>query len=143
MFDQNLIGTTSDPQAFTITPEAVARFIEATGDPRAAEAQHNPLYVPLTFPTTFRFANTRLGLDGAKMQLIHGEQEYRYTRPLRVGETLICVSRVIDIREKTGRSGTMNFITSEVEGRDSQGNIAFTGRSVLIVRPRREDQDRE
>lgn len=138
-FDQSLIGTTSDPQAFTITPEAVARFIEATGDPRATEAQRDPAYVPLTFPTTFRIANARLGLDGAHMQLIHGEQEYRYARPLRVGETLTCVSRVIDIREKTGRSGAMNFITSEIEGRDSQGDIAFTGRSVLIVRPKREE----
>jgi len=136
MFDQSLIGTTSEPQTFTITPEAVAQFIEATGDPADADAQHDPSYVPLTFPTTFRFANTRMGLDGSKMQLIHGEQEYQYARPLRVGETLTCVSRVIDIREKTGRSGVMNFITSEIEGRDSQGDIAFTGKSVLIVRPK-------
>lgn len=138
MFDQSLIGSTSDPQAFTITPEAVARFIEATSDPAGHEPQRDPLYVPLTFPTTFRIANARLGLDGAKMQLIHGEQEYCYTRPLRVGETLTCVSRVIDIREKAGRSGTMNLVTSEIEGRDSQGEIAFTGRSVLIVRPKGE-----
>lgn len=138
MFDQSLIGTTSDPETFTITPEAVARFIEATDDPRTGEAQRDPLYVPLTFPTTFRFANTRLGLDSTQMQLIHGEQEYQYTRPLRVGETLVCVSRVIAIREKTGKSGVMNLITSEIEGRDSLGEIAFTGRSVLIVRPRRE-----
>ena len=139
MFDQSLIGATSEPQTFTITPEAVAQFIEATGDLAAADAQRDPAYVPLTFPTTFRFTNTRLGLDASKMQLIHGEQEYQYTRPLRVGETLTCVSRVIDIREKSGRSGVMNFITSEVEGRDSQGNLAFTGKSVLIVRPKRGD----
>ncbi|HEY1349329.1 MAG TPA: MaoC family dehydratase N-terminal domain-containing protein [Ktedonobacteraceae bacterium] len=139
MFDQSLIGTTSDPETFTITPEAVARFIEATADPRAGEAQRDPSYVPLTFPTTFRFANTRLGLDSTRMQLIHGEQEYRYARPLRVGETLVCVSRVIDIREKTGKSGVMNLITSEIEGRDNLGEIAFSGRSVLIVRPRREE----
>jgi hydroxyacyl-ACP dehydratase HTD2-like protein with hotdog domain len=138
MFDQSLIGTTSDPQTFTITAEAVARFIEATGDPGAGKAQRDPSYVPLTFPTTFRIANARLGLDGARMQLIHGEQEYRYARALRIGETLTCVSRIIDIREKAGRSGAMNLITSEIEGRDSQGEIAFTGRSVLIVRPRRE-----
>jgi len=139
MFDQSLIGSTSEPQIFTITPEAVARFIEATDDPGSGEARRDPLFVPLTFPTTFRIANARLGLDGSKMQLIHGEQEYCYARPLRIGETLTCISRVIDIREKSGRSGTMNLITSEIEGRDSRGEIAFTGRSVLIVRPKREE----
>jgi acyl dehydratase len=137
MFDQSLIGSTSGPQTFEITPEAVAQFIEATGD--SAAGPRDPSYVPLTFPTTFRIANPGLGLDGSKMQLIHGEQEYQYTRPLRVGETLTCASRVIDIREKSGRSGAMTFITSAVEGRDSQGELAFTGRSTLIVRPRRAD----
>jgi acyl dehydratase len=138
MFDQSLIGTTSGPQTFEITPAAVAQFIEATGDP-AERAQHDPLYVPLTFPTTFRVANPGLGLDGSKMQLIHGEQEYQYARPLRVGETLTCLFRVIDIREKSGRSGSMTFITSEIEGRDSQGNLAFTGKSILIVRPKKNE----
>jgi acyl dehydratase len=140
MFDQSLIGTTSEPQTFTITPEAVAKFIEATGDPASTNMQRDPSYVPLTFPTTFRIANPGLGLDASKMQLIHGEQEYQYARPLRVGETLTCVSRIVDIREKTGRSGVMNFITSEIEGRDSAGNIAFTGKSVLIVRPKRTEE---
>ena len=134
MFDQSLIGTTSEEQLFEITPEAVAQFIEATGDPAAADAQRDPLYVPLTFPTTFRIANRGLGLDGSKMQLIHGEQEYRYARPLRVGETLSCISRVADIREKSGRSGSMTFVVHEIEGRDSQGELAFTGKSTLIIR---------
>ena len=134
MFDQSLIGSVSGPQTFEITPEAVAQFIEATGDPAAENAQRDPLYVPLTFPATFRVANPAMGLDGSKMQLIHGEQEYQYSRPLRVGEKLDCLSRVVDIREKSGRSGSMTFVTSEVEGRDSHGELVFTGRSVLIVR---------
>lgn len=132
MFDQSLIGATSEPQTFEITPAAVAQFIEATGDPRPTD---DPLYVPLTFPTTIRMGVPGLKLDGSKMQLIHGEQEYQYARQLRVGETLTCVARILDIREKSGRSGSMTFVTSAIEGRDSQGELAFTGRSTLIVRP--------
>lgn len=137
MFDQSLIGSVSGPQIFEITPEAVAQFIEATGDPAGENAQRDPSYVPLTFPTTFRVAQASLGLDGSKMQIIHGEQEYQYARPLRVGEKLSCLNRIVDIREKSGRSGNMTFITSEVEGRDEQGELAFTGRSILIVRPKK------
>lgn len=140
MFDQSLIGKSSEPQTFEITPEAVAQFIEATGDPAQDGARRDPSYVPLTFPTTFRIGNPGLGLDGSKMQLIHGEQEYQYARPLNVGEKLTCVSRILDIREKSGRSGAMTFITSEIEGRDSQGELAFTGRSTLIVRPKKTEE---
>lgn len=138
MFDTSLIGAQSDPQTFEITPEAVAQFIEATGDP-AQNVQRDPSYVPLTFPTTFRIGAPGLGLDGSKMQLIHGEQAYQYARQLHVGEKLTCVARVVDIREKSGRSGAMTFVTSEIEGRDEQGELAFTGRSILIVRPKKSE----
>ncbi len=131
MFDQSLIGATSEPQTFEITPAAVAQFIAATGDP----TQGDPTYVPLTFPTTLRIGVPGLKLDGSKMQLIHGEQEYQYTRRLRVGETLTCIASIRDIHEKSGRSGSMTFVTTEIAGRDSQGELAFTGRSTLIVRP--------
>lgn len=137
MFDQSLIGSVSGPQTFEITPAAVAQFIAATGDVARENVLRDPSYVPLTFPTTFRVAQASLGLDGSKMQLIHGEQEYQYARPLRVGEKLSCTNRIIDIREKSGRSGSMTFITSEVEGRDEQGEMAFSGRSTLIVRPKK------
>lgn len=139
MFDTSLIGTQSEPQTFEVTAEAVARFIDATGDPAAENVRRDESYVPLTFPTTFRVGAPGLGLDGSKMQLIHGEQTYQYTRPLRVGEKLTCISRILDIREKSGRSGSMTFVTSEVEGRDEQGAIAFTGRSTLIVRAKKSE----
>ncbi len=135
MFDQSLIGATSEPQTFEITPAAVAQFIAATGDPVHSDPARDPLYVPLTFPTTIRMGVPGLQLDGSKMQLIHGEQEYQYARKLRVGETLTCVARILDIREKSGRSGSMTFVTTAIEGRDNQGELAFTGRSTLIVRP--------
>ncbi|MGH2507922.1 MAG: FAS1-like dehydratase domain-containing protein, partial [Ktedonobacteraceae bacterium] len=111
MFDQSLIGQTSEPKTFEITPAAVALFIEATGDPVLANPARDPLYVPLTFPTTLRVGVPGLKLDGSKMQLVHGEQEYQYMRNLRVGETLTCIARILDIREKSGRSGSMTIIS--------------------------------
>lgn len=140
MFDQSLIGTISEPQTVEITSEAVAQFIEATDDSSMDNEVQDSSYVPLTFPTTFRLANPALSLDGSQMQLIHGEQEYQYARRLRVGEKLVCTTRILDIREKSGRSGSMTFVISEIEGRDSQGEIAFTGKSTLIVKAKKAEE---
>jgi len=75
-----------------------------------------------------------LELDGSKMQLLHGEQEYTYTRQLRIGEQVTCVVRVADVRERTGKSGSMTFLILETTGTDSEQQPVFTGRSTLIVR---------
>ncbi|HLX55711.1 MAG TPA: MaoC family dehydratase N-terminal domain-containing protein [Ktedonobacteraceae bacterium] len=131
--DSSLIGTSSSPQTFEVTREAVQRFMEATEDPDLQSG--TPLqYAPPTFPTTFRVSVPGLELDGSKMQLIHGEQQYTYARKLRIGDKITCVARVADIRERTGKSGSMTFVVLETTGLDSEQKPVFTGRSTLIVR---------
>ena len=133
--DSSLIGKSSAPQTFEVTEEAVIRFMETTEDP----ALHNgaPIaYAPPTFPTTFRMSIPGLELDATRMQLLHGEQEYSYTRRLRIGEKITCVVRIVDVRERSGRSGTMVFMVSETTGTDSEQKTMFTGRSISIVRMR-------
>ncbi len=131
--DKNLIGTSSEPQTFEVTQEAVQRFIAAIED---TSAQDEPpvQYAPPTFPTTFRMRVPGLGIDPAKMQVLHGEQEYNYTRRLHVGEKVICTVRVADVRERSGRSGSMTFVVTETTGVDSEQQPVFTARSTLIVR---------
>jgi hypothetical protein len=131
--DSSLIGQISEPQTFEVTREAVQRFMEATEDP-ALQSKEPLQYAPLTFPTTFRVRVPGLELDGSKMQLLHGEQEYTYTRQLRIGEQVSCVVRVADVRERTGKSGSMTFLILETTGTDSEQQLVFTGRSTLIVR---------
>ena len=118
-FDHSLVGKSSPSQTFEVTHEAVKRFMEATGDP-ALQSKEPLQYVPPTFPTTFRIHVPELDLDPSKKQLLHGEQQYNYTRQLRIGEQVTCVTRIIDVRERNGQSGTMTFIISETTGTDSQ-----------------------
>src|SRR5215831_3150420 len=99
--------------------------MEATGDP-ALQSDSPLLYAPPTFPTTFRGMRIPgLELDGSKMQLLHGEQEYNYVRRLRIGEQVTCAMRVLDVRERSGRSGPMTFIVFETTGVDSQQQRVF------------------
>ncbi len=131
--DHSLVGKSSTPQTFQVTEEAVKRFMEATEDPTLQSGE--PLqYAPPTFPTTFRMRIPGLELDGNKMQLLHGEQEYTYTRRLCIGEQVTCIVRIQEVREKTGRTGSMTFITTETTGTDSEQQHIFTARSISIVR---------
>jgi hypothetical protein len=134
-FDHSLIGKSSAPQTFLVSREAVERFMEATEDPALQSGK--PLeYAPPTFPTTFRIAIPGLDLDSSKMQLLHGEQVYDYTRPLGVDEEVTCVVRITDIRERHGRTGPMTFIVREMIGTDSHGQQIFTAHSTSVVRLR-------
>jgi N-terminal half of MaoC dehydratase len=131
--DQNLIGKNSPPQTFEVTHEAVKRFMEATEDP-ALRSKEPLQHAPPTFPTTFRIRVPDLKLDPTTMQLLHGEQQYTYTRQLRIGEQVTCIARIADVRERHGRAGTMVFIITETTGADSQQQPVYTARSTLIVR---------
>jgi hydroxyacyl-ACP dehydratase HTD2-like protein with hotdog domain len=111
----------------------VQRYMEAAEDPALQDG--TPVeYAPPTFPTTFRMRIPGLELDSTRMQLLHGEQEYRYIRRLRIGEKVTCVTRVVDIRERSGGSGHMTFLVSEMTGADSEQQPVFTARSVAIIR---------
>ena len=128
------IGASSSPKTFEVTEEAVRRFMEATEDP-ALQSGAPLSFAPPTFPTTFRGTSIPgLVLDTSRMQLLHGEQEYRYTRRLRIGEQVTCVARILDVRERAGRSGSMTFIVTETTGVDSEQQVVFTARSTSIVR---------
>ena len=131
--NSSLIGASSQPHTFEVTREAVLRFMEATEDP-ALQSGTPVEYAPPTFPTTFRLRVPGLELDGSKMQLIHGEQQYIYTRKLRIGEKITCVARVEDIRQRSGKSGPMTIVVSEISGTDEQQQPVFKGRSTVIVR---------
>ncbi|HXZ04667.1 MAG TPA: MaoC family dehydratase N-terminal domain-containing protein [Ktedonobacteraceae bacterium] len=132
-FDHSLIGKSSAPQTFEVTLEAVRLFMEATGDP-ALQSKETLQYAPPTFPTTFRIRVPDLHLDPTTMQLLHGEQQYTYTRQLRIGEQVTCVAHIADVRERHGKAGTMAFIITETIGTDSQHQPVYTARSTLIVR---------
>lgn len=131
--DSSLIGKSSPPQTFEVTQEAVQRFMEATEDP-ALDTNTPIQYAPPTFPTTFRMRIPELELDPTSMQLLHGEQEYSYTRRLRIGEKVTCTVQVIDVRERAGRSGPMIFLILQTTGTASDGKPVFTARSTSIVR---------
>ena len=146
MPSKDMIGRVLSTGSATVSAEHVAEFARALGDP-------NPLYVdpesalrgpfgtvvaPPTYPIAFMTQAMaggmetflELGLDF--MTLVHGEQEFEYVRPIQIGETLTLTGRIGDIYEKTGSSGTLDFVILETEAKDAEGKPVFYSRNTLI-----------
>ncbi len=123
-----LQGKTYDEVSFTLEPERVRAFADAVG--------HNAEGVPPTFVTAAEhevgiaavLADRDLGLDYARV--VHGEQEYEWHRPMRVGQTLRVVTSIGSIRSK----GSMDFLTLVTELRHEEGELVAVARSTMIVR---------
>ena len=102
----------------------VAEFARAIGEDFAAGgAEGEDMPVPPTFPIVFTtpFLEVML-VDLLKLdrsRVLHGEQEYVYRRPLRIGDRIVARSRIAEDYEKEGkRGGRMRFVVSETEIRD-------------------------
>jgi acyl dehydratase len=126
--NEALQGKAYEPATFVVDRGRVEAFAAAIGHPGSG--------VPPTFATAPELAaglanviaDPELGLDLAAV--LHGEQEYEWLRPLRVGETLFAEATIESIR---GR-GSMRLLTLRTEVRDAAGERAVVGRSTLIVR---------
>jgi hypothetical protein len=132
--DRQLISKKSSPQTFEVSLEGVRRFMEAIEYPLFHQDGSEIHYAPPTFPTSFIVQVPGLELDGSQMQLLHREQEFTYTRRLRVGELVTCIAQVTDVRERTLRGDHMTFVVLETTGVDSEQHRVFTARSTLVIR---------
>jgi acyl dehydratase len=140
-------GKELPPFVVTVERGKIKEFARAIGD-------LNPLYLddrvgrasewgdiiaPPTFLTTFRDETAdggallrELGTDISRV--LHGEQEFEIRRPIQPGETYLCRSRIVDIYEKTGRSGPMAFVVRELSVTDRANEIVATARHITVIR---------
>ena len=118
----------------------IKRFAEAVED-------ENPLYYDTEFaqkssfggvvaPPTFVFewnhheAQADISLPE---RLIRAGNEYEFIRPLRLGDIITCKSRISDVYQKQGQSGTMVFIICESSYTNQRGELLGIQRSSYIV----------
>ncbi len=137
---KHLIGKTSAIVKNTVERGAVKKFAEAINDSHPIyfdeETGMNSRFgrniAPPTFPRVFDYGTIE-GLNLPNKGLIHGEQIYRYVRPLYVGEDVYCYAKVGDYYERKGALGEMGFIVLENNGEDSEGNTLFYSTSIVIL----------
>jgi len=144
--NKGVIGKESPPFVVTVERGKIKEFARALGDTNPAylddrvgqASEWGDIVAPPTFMTTFRDGADsgeflrELGTDISR--LLHGEQEFELFRPIRPGETFVCRSKVLDIYEKTGRSGPMGFVVRETSVTDHTNEIVAFVRHITVVR---------
>ena len=126
----DLAGRTFPPTApYLVTDERVAEFAAATG------AQHDGGAAPVTFPIVVAFRAMRALMDDPSVgiqlhRVVHGEQRFRYTRPVAVGDELTPTLTVDTLRQ----IGGADIIGTRSEVTDSAGDHVVTAIAVLVHR---------
>jgi acyl dehydratase len=139
-------GKEYPPYTVTVERGKIKEFARAIGDlspfyldDRVGRASEwGDIIAPPTFLTTFRDEGETggmlrdLGVDIGR--ILHGEQEFEYWKPIRPGETYLCHGKVLDVYEKTGRSGPMAFVVRETVVTDADNDIVAKMRHITVVR---------
>lgn len=132
---KEMIGRVLSTGSATVSAEHVAAFAAALGDVNPEYASYAPPTYPIAFMTQAMSGGmeTFLELGLNFMTLVHGEQEFEYVRPVKIGETLTLTGRIADVYEKTNSAGaTLDFVVMETAGSDEGGKPVFYSRNVLI-----------
>ncbi len=135
------IGIESNPATYEIERHAVERFACAIGDPNPVYsdeiAARKSSYGGLIAPPTF----VRSLLPGAYPKpypepfahILDGGSKYRFSVPVRVGDRITVVRKIINLFEKQGRLGTMLFRVSEIRYVNQLGQLATTQTTTTIT----------
>ncbi|MGE7878182.1 MaoC family dehydratase N-terminal domain-containing protein [Peribacillus muralis] len=139
MFNDS-IGKRSKPVKNFVERGAVRKFAFSIGDPHpifineeaGRQSRYRVNIAPPTFPRVFEYGMID-SLNLPEKGLIHGEQVYRYNRPLVVGEEITCYSEVKDYYEKKGKQGEMGFLAMKNYGLDADGKMVFSAEQLVII----------
>ena len=142
--DQSFVGRSYPPTApYEVGREKIREFAEAIGDPNpaftdreAAKALGYPdVIAPPTFPFTITYRaagvvvqDPDLGLDYSRV--VHGDQKFAYTRPVRAGDVLTVTSTIEAIKSMAGN----DILDIRGEVHDDAGEHVVTAWTKLVAR---------
>jgi acyl dehydratase len=137
---EKFVGRSSRPVRNVISRNAVRLFADAIADQSplyryedaARMSRYGRLLAPPTFPRTFDYGRVE-GLRLPPAGLIHGEFRISYSRPLLVGDEVLCRMQLKDSYDKEGRRGLLGFLLFERTGEDEAGNLIFTANDTVVV----------
>ncbi|MFI8457353.1 MaoC family dehydratase N-terminal domain-containing protein [Kitasatospora sp. NPDC085464] len=142
--DPSFIGRSYPPtEPYEVGREKIREFAIAIGDanPAYTDAEaakalgHPDVIAPPTFPfvVTYRAAgqvveDPELGLDFTRV--VHGDQKFAYTRPVRAGDRLSVAVTIDNIKSLAGN----DVLTVRGEVTDATGEHVVTSVMTLVAR---------
>jgi acyl dehydratase len=137
-------GRTYPPTApYAVGVEKIREFASAIGDanpayrdPEAARALGHPdVIAPPTFPFVLTFTASRQVIEDPELaidysRVVHGEQRFQASRPVRAGDLLTTTVSIDSIRSAGGH----DMLTTRAEVSTTEGEHVVTALSTLVVR---------
>ncbi len=130
-------------EPYQVSRVKIAEFADAIGDPSALyrdsavarAAGYRDIIAPPTFPIVITMAasgqairDPGLGVNYA--MVVHGEQRFEYSRPIKAGDVLTAEVTISAIRQ----AGTNVLVTSQTVVRTVDGEHVCTAHSTLAER---------
>ncbi|XVQ11987.1 MaoC family dehydratase N-terminal domain-containing protein [Spirillospora sp. CA-255316] len=140
--NRDFIGRSYPPsEPYEVSRVKIREFAQAIGDanpiyrdPEAAKAAGHPdVIAPPTFPIVLSLGNPGmadpdLGLNYA--MVVHGEQRFEYTRPLRAGDVVTSESKITEIRS----IGNNEKMVVETDIRTVEGELICKTFNTVVER---------
>jgi acyl dehydratase len=126
--DQSLVGREFPPtRPRLVSEEKIAEFVTATG------GTYDGGPAPATFPIVLAFEAMNAFLESEQVDLfriVHGDQKFRYRRPVQPGDVLSATLTVAGLRQIGGNDiiGTTSVVT------DGSGEVVCETSATLVHR---------
>jgi len=143
-FDQSLIGREFEAEApVEVTAEMIANFRFAIGDivgvgndpAKSPDASSSELVAPPAFAGIFRLAElTFEKLPNSTRRLAAG-MEVDFVIPICAGDRITMASRIVEVYEKTGRTGAMIFMVIGSTLKNQNGELVARIEHRFMHRP--------
>ncbi|HET8718765.1 MAG TPA: MaoC family dehydratase N-terminal domain-containing protein [Nocardioidaceae bacterium] len=116
-------------EPYTVSREKILEFARATG------SAYDGGPAPATFPIVVAFAAMTALMEDPEVgialhRVVHGDQRFRYTRPVRAGDVLTAQLTVDGLRQ----IGGADIISTRSEITDAQGQHVVTAHATLVHR---------
>ncbi|RCV52762.1 MaoC family dehydratase N-terminal domain-containing protein [Marinitenerispora sediminis] len=131
------------PEPYEVTRGKIREFAEAIQDPNpvyrdvaaAKAAGHTDVVAPPTFPIIMGMAGVAQAALDPELRLdfsmvVHGDQSFRYSRPMRAGDVVETATRISAIKALGGNE----MLTLESEISTVEGEHVVTAVIMLVVR---------
>jgi acyl dehydratase len=143
--DPNLVGRTyTSARPYEVAREKIRDFADAIRDPnpayRDSEAAKALGHPDVIAPPTFAIVVTRETswqviedpeLKLALHRVLHGEQRFAYSRPIRPGDQLVCTLTIDAVKRAAG----LDVLSTRTEVATTSGEPVCTALSTLFHRP--------
>jgi acyl dehydratase len=142
---RSMLGVEAEPEVFEVEKGHIIRFAQAIGDPNplwndreyARKSNYDDIIAPPMFlidEGLTKFADRLIKLKNPLPSTLNGGTEIEYYKPMKPGDIITTVAKLIDLKEKSGGSGKLLFQIVEVTYTNQKGELVAKCRDTFVRR---------